>query len=273
MKKTNLILLVAAGTVLASCGGSTITREQASENLAKSAKYVESEEFTSPTKCTMTSTMSGSEEKGTIELAYDLDNTYLRSVINTTEEKNYAWVYADGDKYVSAVSTDGTTGTYAYIEKSGAEEMIKEYTSELDLAELFKGLSESLSSAVETVESQEASASTSIPGYTIEKNEFKENYTSTGDGNLTMDISYEFKGTLELSALGVTTKTTTSLSMTLTASIDKYLPKSIKTSSSFSNGEGESAVSFNISSEETFNWGTCDNSKPDLSKFTQRDAE
>ena len=272
MKKSNIILLFAAGTVLASCGAPSITREQASENLTKSAQHVASADFKTPTKVTAKTTSKIDGKESTAEIAYDLDNTYYRY---SDSDDSRVWVYADGDKFVYASSTDaGKTGIYSYVTKA---EALKEMEADglIDLSETYKAAADSLKGIVDALGSNSSSGSASVPGTKIEKNEFKESYTSTGDGNLTMNLSYNFVSTVEV--LGVKNKS--EISMELNFTIDKYLPSKshVKTyiNTSFGGGstsvQGEEGGAFkmDILADGTYNWGTCDMSKPDISKFTE----
>lgn len=278
MKKSNIILLFAAGTVLASCGAPSITREQASENLTKSAQHVASADFKTPTKVTAKTTAKIDGKESTVEIAYDLDNTYYRY---SDSEGDRTWVYAEGEKFVYVSSTDaGKTGVYSYVTKTEATDEMKA-DGLVDLSKTYEEAAESLKNIVDALGSNSSSGSVSIPGTTIEKNEFKESYTSTGEGNLTMNLSFNFVSTAE--ALGIKNKS--EISMELNFAIDKYLPSKmhVKTymksslvggSASVQSGQEEDqeeggAFNIDVIADGTFNWGTCDMSKPDISKFTE----
>ncbi|MCR5079652.1 MAG: hypothetical protein K6B65_07040 [Bacilli bacterium] len=264
-KTTRILTILAVMPMLASCG-KTLTRAEAIDNLNKSAEHVESSSYKAPTKLTFSATTTDEDGSDVNEIAFDADAHYLSIYEKSGSEGDYSVYFQEGDKayLVEADDKNYTNGTYTVIPSvSRIDAAIKEIYGANAGSAFLRTLATELKAMGEQAESQEASATASVEGLTIAKNTFKENYTSSGEGNLSIEFLLDYDATYKGSLLGTETTTRTVLYMSTKVTMDDFKPKSVKAESKFDllglKGEEKS--------EMTYNWGSCNIAKPDISKL------
>ena len=271
MKITKKILALSCVALLASCGGAPeISKEDAAKNLDNAAKKVAAGEVKVPGAVTMTMLMESQGESSKAVVSLNTEAKYLH--IKEDILKQEVWVYAEGDKLVY-VNAGETGGSYYYGDVTDFEVSTEDYGYDFESVateyyDMFKQLM-----ATDYAAQAQAQVSLSVEGITIKKNEISQKFTSTGEGNLGVNIKVDVL--TETTAVGV--KSETGIYFVLDAVIDNYLPSSlnaeIKMTGGVLSGAAQGSGNMNMKIAETFEWGKCDMGKPDLSKYSSETFE
>ncbi len=263
--KKSIILLVASGALLASCGsGKSITRDEAKTLVDNMVTHVEADGFALPSKGTGTGVMKSNGYESNIEMAFDKDAKYLRSFQVTTRDgkttSDYAWAFQDGEKYymASATSEDGKDGHKTEVTAEVIDKMIAQYVDgAFDPAAMLKQISKEIDAMAEM-------ASLPLPaGAAITKNELKESYNSSGDGNLVVEFAADIAYSVTIGDI----VNASEQKGTVKYEIKDYLVTNVEQSSYVKMSMGEEVQETTASTTNTYEWGKCELSKPDLSKF------
>jgi len=263
MKKKSLLLLLPAAMLLASCTGegSDVTPEEASKSVVSMKSKVTANDYEFPTKFTISSkvTKAGSMTDGsstysldsTTEslIAVDNDSYYLHVKNNVDGESSDVYAYLDGESFY-LVLNDKYTKYDAAMGKTIYEGLIASFgLDDAALKDTIVSFYDSSSDVIDTIiEYADGSVDLSSEGIAS----FFYSIKSKGEGHLFLSMNVGM-------AVG-STESTQSTSL----EFDNYLPVSAKTD------VRQADISY--SGESSYQWGTCDLSKPDLSKLTEATA-
>lgn len=265
MKIKHILLALSTVALLASCGEPTVSKEDAQKNLATTAKKVADGEVKVPGALTLTETVTGDGKDVNAVFAINTTEKYYHVKSDETE----VWMYAEGEKFVVA-AVSGDAKHYLYASAAQFDAAIKEQGASIDalVTECYDMFS---SIFVSDYSSQGAAmASVSAEGVNVKKNEISEKYTSSGEGNLTVDLKVDVD--VETEVLGV--KSETAMYVAVVGKIDNYLPVSVDATikMTMTGVTGGGAGNMDATAKMTFDWGKCAIEKPDLSQFTPANA-
>lgn len=237
-----IVLGLTSICMLASCAGKSITRAEAQDRLTAISKV----ESPSTLKLTVEMTSSGDDESGTSKIIVDTEKTYLHITGSSKESTDGGTKTTNTDMYMYL--KDGTyytvdaaeDKTYSELTETlfnlGYKTAISTYKS---ASATYAGLALAMVSSLDSDDSSSSAA---------KDDGITESYHSTGEGNVTVELSQKAEST------GSEKARTDSYKFVF----DKNTIKSISV-----NVDGDS-------SKATFNWNSARVSYPDLSKLTKK---
>ena len=206
----------------------TITPKEAVAKAEAMETKISSEDFKFPTKCSAVMSITSDDTTIKSTANIDLDNKYVYSSVESGSEKMEGWIYVKDNKFITA-SSSSEGKVYTSIA----------YT-ETAFTTATKEYSESFITSTKTYLENLLTLAKSIvvaENTSIQSDKFQYEFKSKGDGNLSANITVK----------------DTSINYTMVIGFDNYLLTNINITDSV---------------DMKFNWGKCNFSYPDLSKFT-----
>ncbi|MCB9211542.1 MAG: hypothetical protein H6609_19430 [Ignavibacteriales bacterium] len=206
----------------------TITPKEAVAKANAMETKVSSEDFKFPTKCSAIMTVTSEGTTIKSTANLDLENKYVYSSAESGSEKIEGWIYVKDNKFITA-SSSSEGKTYTSI--AYTETAFTTATKEFSdsIIESSKTYLKTLLTLAKSIVTAENTS--------IQSDKFQYEFKSKGDGNLSANITVK----------------DTSTSYTMVIGFDNYLLTNINITDSI---------------DMKFNWGKCNLSYPDLSKFT-----
>jgi len=210
MNTKKLILALGAATMLASCGGSSLTRADAEAKLDEMYTTATGTSFSKPATILSTKTTTKDGSTSTVELDVDSANgkVYYKSTSGSTTVE--AYIYKDTsatDAVYYVAYNDGTSKTYAsslvaatypglaftalFTTVSTYSRSMANFLRNFDDVELYKSQSNSIADSDVTGTTKFWDRYDNLPQITDEK------YTSNGEGHLYLEGNYRYSYTDE----------------------------------------------------------------------------